>query len=490
MNVILIVTDTMRRDHLGLYGSERVHTPSLDRLAEQSFVFENAYAASFPTVPNRMDVMTGRFTFIEAGWQPLPREATVLSEVLGAAGFTTMLIADTPHILARGFGYQRGFSGWEWIRGQENDAWRTAPADPPLPAHPSKLRHPPTVKQHLRNTATRRGEEDCFCARTMTAAGDWLAENRDRDFFLYVDTFDPHEPWDAPESYVERYDPGYVGEEVTYPVYGRCDYMTPRELEHMRALYAAEVTLVDAWVGRLLGRVEELGLHRNTAIIYTTDHGFYHGERGWTGKSFIWDGGSADMPLYSEVARIPLMIRLPDAERGGRLRCFAQPPDLMPTILDLTGVATPPSVQGTSLVPVMRGGRDFTRPLAISSPSLALAPSGGRPTTITAGDWSLVYYGAPAGPLMRHLQRDVDDIPRTAVVPTDGVPGPELYDLAHDPAQRYNVYAESRDIAVKLHADHVHFLERLGMSEDYLCHRRQLEADTILGGLFDLRGGD
>ncbi|MEA3403651.1 MAG: sulfatase [Armatimonadota bacterium] len=485
MNVILIITDTMRRDHLGVYGNERVRTPNLDRLAEQACIFENAYAASFPTVPNRMDIMTGRFTFIEAGWQPLPRQATVLSEVLGAAGYTTMMIADTPHILANGYGYDRGFSGWQWIRGQENDRWRTAPAQPPLPASPDKLRNPPTVKQHLRNTWHRAGEEDCFCARTMQAACEWLEENADRDFLLYVDTFDPHEPWDAPQQYVDLYDPGYAGERVTYPVYGRTDYISERELEHMRALYAAEVTLVDAWVGRLIERVEELGLTDDTAIIYTTDHGFYHGEHGWTGKSFIWQGGSADMPLYSEVARIPLLIRLPQGERARRLQCFAQAPDIMPTILDLLGVDTPETVQGTSLVPVMLGGRDHTRPLAVSTPSLAIAPSGGRPTTIVEGGWALVYYGAPDGPLMDHLQRDVDSIPRHAEVPTGRVPEPELYDLAHDPEQKYNVYAENRDIAVKLHADHVHLLESLGMSEEYLCHRRALEPGHTLGGLFD-----
>ncbi|MGC9320095.1 MAG: sulfatase, partial [Armatimonadota bacterium] len=371
MNVIVIVTDTMRRDHLGCYGNERVQTPNLDRLAAQSYIFENAYAASFPTVPNRMDIMTGRFTFIEAGWQPLPRDATVLAEVLGAAGYTTMMIADTPHILANGYGYDRGFAGWEWIRGQENDRWRTAPADPPLPASPDKLRNPPTVKQHLRNTWHRSGEEDCFCARTMQAACEWLEENAGRDFLLYVDTFDPHEPWDAPQQYVDLYDPGYAGERVTYPVYGKADYMSERELEHMRALYAAEVTLVDAWVGRLVERVEELGLADDTAIIYTTDHGFFHGEHGLTGKSFIWQGGSADMPLYSEVARLPLLIRLPEGERGRRLQCFAQPPDIMPTILELLGAEAPESVQGTSLVPVMQGGRDHTRTLAVSTPSLA-----------------------------------------------------------------------------------------------------------------------
>jgi arylsulfatase A-like enzyme len=489
MNVILIITDTMRRDHLGLYGCERVHTPNLDRLAEESCVFENAYAASFPTVPNRMDVMTGRFTFIEAGWQPLPREATVISEVLGRAGYTTMLVADTPHILANAYGYDRGFAGWEWIRGQENDRWRTAPADPELPAAPEKLRNAEVVRQHLRNTWHRRGEDDAFCARTMRAAGDWLAENAERDFFLYVDTFDPHEPWDAPQEYVDRYDPGYNGDRVSYPVYGKANYLSDRELAHMRALYAAEVTLVDAQVGRLLDRVDELGLADDTAIIYTTDHGFYHGEHGWTGKSFIWEGGYADMPLYSEVARIPLMIRMPGGPRGERRRCFAQPPDIMPTILELTGVEAPETVQGISLVPAMTGGRDHTRPLAISTPSLSLAPSGGRPTTIVEGDWALVYYGAPGGARMSVLTRNVDDIPRHAQAPAEGVPGPELYDLKHDPQQKYNVYEENLDIAVKLHADHVHFMEALGMQERYLDQRRQLQPDTILGGLFDQQLG-
>jgi len=134
---------------------------------------------------------------------------------------------------------------------------------------------------------------------------------------------------------------------------------------------------------------------------------------------------------------------------------------------------------------MMHGARDHTRPLAISTPSLSLAPSGGRPTTIVEGDWALIYYGAPDGPLMDSLTRNVDDIPRHAVVPTEGVPGPELYDLAHDAQQKYNVYEENRDIAVKLHADHVHFLENLGMDERFLAHRRQLHPDTILGGLFD-----
>jgi len=475
VNVILIITDTMRRDHLGFYENEWIHTPNLDRLASESCIFENAYAASFPTVPNRYDVMTGRFGFIEFDWSPLPAKATVISEALGQAGLTTMMIADTPHILQRGYHFDRGFSGWEWIRGQENDRWRTAPKDPGLPAAPEKLRSPEgAVKQHLRNTATRRVEADCFCARTMATACDWLEENAQEDFFLYVDTFDPHEPWDPPQWYVDLYDPGYQGEEVSYPVYGPADYLSEAELKHMRALYAGEVTLVDAWVGRLLSRVEQLGLMDNTAIIYTTDHGFYHGEHNLTGKSIIWEGGHADARLYSEVARIPLLIRLPEGERGRRVEAYAQPPDFAPTILELMGVETPETVQGMSLGPVMRGEQAQTRPFALTTGGLAHDPSGGRPTTITEGEWSLIYSGSPNTPVMHHLTSAVDSVDRPAAVVTDNVPPPELYHLPTDPAQKYNVYEESRDVAVKLHADHVRFLETLGLPEQYLRHRREL----------------
>lgn len=484
MNVILIIADTMRRDHLGLYGNQTVRTPHLDRLASMSYVFENAYCANFPTVPNRLDVMTGRFTLTQWGWQPLPREAVVISQVLSGAGKLTQMIVDTPHILQSGFGFDRGFAGWEWVRGQENDRLRTSPRQVTLPAAPEKLRSPHgAVTQHLRNISTRRSEADCFCARTMQAACDWLEENRGEQFFLYLDTFDPHEPWDAPQWYVDLYDPGYEGDEVSYPVYGPADYLSEAELRHMRALYAAEVTLVDAWVGRLLGKVEQLGLMDDTAIVYTTDHGFYHGEHNLTGKTIILEHCHADTPLYSEVARIPLMVYVPGTP-GGRVQAYAQPPDYMPTVLDLMNVEPPDTVQGTSLVPVMRGEQRMTRPFAISTPSLNVSPSGGRPTTITRGEWSLIYWGDPDGDLMAHLTRNVDGVERPAGVPTDSVPEPELYHLPTDPVQRYNVYAENRDIATRLHSEHVRFLEGLGMDEQFLRHRRRLDRSQAQGGLF------
>ena len=102
----------------------------------------------------------------------------------------------------------------------------------------------------MRNNLLRNSEEDYFCAQTMREPEKWLEKNYRKKFFLYVDAFDPHEPWDPPHYYVDFYDQGYQGEEVIYPVYGPSDYLTEREMRHIRAHYAAEVTLVDREISR------------------------------------------------------------------------------------------------------------------------------------------------------------------------------------------------------------------------------------------------
>ena len=290
MNIILIVSDTFRHDYLGCYGNEWIRTPNLDGFAKKATVFDRAYAASFPTVPHRHDLYTGRYTFTYSDWAPLPMNEMVLSQALRQAGCVTQLIVDTPHILKDRFNYDRGFDGWLWIRGQENDRYMTTPKEVKLPCEPSKLRkRGVTTTQHLRNVSSRCSESDHFVAQTMTAATKWLELNYNQHdkFFLHVDTFDPHEPWDPPRWYVDMYDPGYDGEEVVYPVYGPSHYLTEDELNHCRALYAGEVTMVDRWVGMLLRQVEDLGLLEDTAIVFTSDHGFYLGEHGLIGKSVI-----------------------------------------------------------------------------------------------------------------------------------------------------------------------------------------------------------
>ncbi len=149
-------------------------------------------------MPARADMLTGTFSYTHMGWEPLPRHLTTLPVELSKAGYHTMGVVDTPFFVRNGFGYDRGFDDFIWVRGQGDD-----------------------TRPHERADArsTWRSEEDRMVARTVTQAERWLERHHDEQFFLYVDTWDPHEPWDAPEYYTKKYREGYDGEQI-YPAYG------------------------------------------------------------------------------------------------------------------------------------------------------------------------------------------------------------------------------------------------------------------------------
>jgi len=468
MNVIIIVSDTFRRDHLGCYGNKWISTPNLDKLAAESVIFDKAYAASFPTVPNRMDLMTGRFSFVHHGWQPLPENEVILPDVLEKAGYVSMLIADTPHTLEDGYNFDRGFSGWKWIRGQEAERYMTDPIEVKLPCAPHKLRNPEGVKKYLRNVSLRQSESDYFVAQTMSEAAKWLERNyKQEKFFLYVDTFDPHEPWDPPQWYVDRYDPDYKGEEVIYPVYGPADYLTKEELRHMRALYAGEVTLVDRWVGMLLRKIEDLGLFNDTMVIFTTDHGFYLGEHNLTGKSIITPEFQGNTPLYEEITHIPLLVRLPNIKKSFRSSALIQPPDLTATIVDLARAEDPGTLQGKSFLPILRGESSAWRDFAVTSPPLIHGTAGATRPTITDGEYSFIYVGSTEEePREQWKTKAVDGISRRlkSLMRTEN----ELYHLPSDPQQKHNIFPEHEKIAKRLHARFLGLLRKAGISEENL----------------------
>jgi arylsulfatase A-like enzyme len=483
-NVILIVTDSMRRDALSPYGSDWIHTPHFDRFAHNSVLFENAFLSSFPTVPCRNDILTGRYTFTYKDWSPLDERAITLQETLGKAGILTSLIADTPHPFAPGYNYQRGFSVWELNRGQESDGFRSAPLSVKLPCSPKKLRDEQTVIQYLRNVSRRGREEDYFSAQTFSKAADWLEENSDgRRFFLYLDTFDPHEPWDPPAYYVRQFDPGYTGEEVIYPRYDVWrEFLSEGELKHCRALYAGEVTMVDRWFGFLQDRIGSLDLLKNTAVIYIADHGFYLGEHGYIGKCLIRDKVFQYLPLYAEVSRIPMMIYVPGCQGGTRIKGLLQPVDLMATILDLLGVAKPPSVEGSSLVPLLEGRTSEIKEIAVASPALfgsiitatdKRPPSPANRSTITNGEWLLIYGAQGKGDARADLTVSVDSKTRE-VRNLHGQINPELYNLGTDPGCTQNVISEKHDIAVSLHKEYLNFLRNKKYPEEYLRYFRRV----------------
>ena len=462
MNVIIVISDTLRRDFLGCYGNKRISTPNIDRFAENSIIFENAYIGSFPTVPNRHEILTGKFTFTYHKWAPLPQNDITIPKILKQKGYISMGIFDTPHPFAPGMNYQRDFDGWILIRGQENDRYITEPVDVKLPCKPEKLRNPyGTVVQYLKNVSGRKYEEDYFCAKTFIEASRWIEKNyKHKKFFLYIDTFDPHEPWDPPKYFVDMYDPDYKGEEVIYPRYGNTDIFSDEEIKHCRALYAGEVSLVDRWFGYFLRKVEDTGLLQNTVIIFTSDHGFYLGEHNLIGKSIIMENYHSYASLYEEVTRIPLIVYIPEVKHK-RIKAIVQPPDITSTIFEIVDIETPSEIHGKSLLPIIKGEKKKIRDFAISSPSIIHGSPAGEKITITdESGWCYIYESE------KGEKSDIKAVDSIERIPVKGkAKGEELYFLPKDPMQLKNVINENREKGKELKEKILKFLYEVKTDE-------------------------
>ncbi|HEX2181712.1 MAG TPA: sulfatase, partial [Rubrobacteraceae bacterium] len=334
-----------------------IETPNLDALAGESLRFERAYPESLPTICARRAIHTGTRTWPfrdrpseqesapTYGWLPIPADQPTLAETLEAAGYQTVLVTDTYHQFRSPMDFSRGFKVYDWIRGQENDRYK-----PPLPTVDEETQERYLVhgearkaRQYLANTSYRETEEDWFAPRVFLRATQLLeGASRREPFFLVVDCYDPHEPWDPPEKYTSLYDDGYSGPEPFTSLYGSDDYLTDRQLQRMRALYAGEVTMVDRWLGRFLDKMEELNLFENTILVLLSDHGHALGEHGYTGKPAY--------ALWPELTDIPFMIRHPDGKRGGSSSdFFASTQDVAPTILGFLGVEPEQPMDGQDL---------------------------------------------------------------------------------------------------------------------------------------------
>ena len=482
MNVILVLMDTVRRDYLSAYNSATsVKTPNLSALAQQSVVFDQAYIGSYPCMPARRDLWTGHLDFPWRGWGPLEDGEDTLPAILTRHGVSTMLISDHYHLWEHGSGnYHMDFSGFEFIRGQENDHWITDPTIPiDYPAPVNRLcQHmmaiesgndrPGAFERYRRNTYGRRTEEDYFPARVMRQAMHWLERNRTLEpFFLLIDCFDPHEPFDPPYPYNRMYDPDYEGPQFIWPSYGRADQYTARELQNIRALYAGELTFVDKWFGRLLEKVNELGLDQNTAIICVTDHGHLFGEHNLLGKPWL---GLADPNLYQELAHIPLIIRDPQQPHGRRESSLAQMIDLFPTVLDFFDLDIPPGLHGRSL-----------RSSSTPSASIALFGKFGESLNVTDGQWVAfippnshtppIWY-SHRRPHRVRVRRTVWDGFEIELPDTAGL-FPALFHVEADPSQSHNVGGERKDQWAYLKARVRVRLAEIG-APSYLVDRYQL----------------
>lgn len=429
-NVILIIADTFRRDNLRPSAQGGPRTPHLDRFfAERAASVERYYCGSFPTGPNRTDVVTGRAGWPRFPWQPVAQSsANHLARLFGDAGYLTQLICDSSHLIQPNLALFPGFHAWYCERGQEGDT-PLLHANDPIPAvvpHAKTFPIPPAGRptladRHRWHNRYFELEEQTFSYRTARTTVRWLEENyrSPQPFFLWVDFFDPHEPWDAPEYLVRRYDPDYTGTPMVMPNYGLASRYTPAELANLRAHYLAETELVDRHVGRVLEKIEDLELWHDTVVVFASDHGTSLGEHGRTSKINRDPDDPRYWTLSPELSHIPLLVAAPGVTAGIRHSVFAQPVDLMPTLFDLSGVAaggpvtTPEPLHGHSLAGALRGRAGGPRGAALA---------GSCPGGLAAGgDW-------PGGINTPFL---VTDDYGYAPVGEDGAA--QLFDLAADP---------------------------------------------------------
>lgn len=421
LNLIVIIADTFRWDYLRLNGNERIRTPHLDALAEQGVYFENCYADGLPTIPARRVMHTGRSILPDRNkWIPLAADDVTIAEILGKAGFTTGFIVDTFHHFKPDMNFHRGFSSWEWIRGQESDPYTSGPRnavkpESHVPPHLLNDYYRERIIQYVLNTRDRRGEEDYFCARSCRAAAKWLHENRDNDgpFMLFIDMFDPHEPWDAPPRYQRMYRKKYPLERYIFGYGVNPQDVRPDDIPILIDLYSAEVTFSDHCIGGLIEEVKRLGLWENTVIAFSTDHGTHLGEQGCIQKQ-------AKL-LNSCIARVPLIIHHPDpAYKGKRVGALAGHIDFVPTFLSLLGVRCNRTFDGADLWELVGGSKRSLRDCVVTG----------------YGDYGAVH--TQKWHYFRHVWG------------TNPGLGPALHDLESDPREEKNVIGSHPEVISEL----------------------------------------
>ncbi|MBN9036795.1 MAG: sulfatase [Rhizobiales bacterium] len=350
MRLVFVLFDSLNRLALEHYGGKHVRTPNFTRFAKRAVSFNRHYVGSLPCMPARRDLHTGRINFLHRSWGPLEPFDNSFPQLLSESGAYTHIITDHSHYFHDGGAtYHNRYDSWELVRGQANDHWKGV-VEPPLEEfaatyHPSQLR--PFIHSDRINRLYVKEEKDFACPQIFDLASHFLDVNgRAKNWLLQIECFDPHEPFYAPPRFRDAYPTAYGGPVFDWPMYGKVKESRD-EIDEVRANYAALVAMCDEYFGRLLDQFDRMDLWRDTALVVTTDHGFLLGEHDWWGKNL--------MPVYDELARIPLMIYHPDyASSGGSMReALTQATDIMPTFLDWFGVEAPKEVTGTSLTPLL-----------------------------------------------------------------------------------------------------------------------------------------
>lgn len=463
-NVLFILSDSLNRHFLPVYGNRWVKTPNIDRLAARGVVFTGHHTGSAPCMPARRELWTGCLEFPWRPWGSCEIFDEHVAALCRRKDVPTHIVTDHYHYWERGGSdYISAFRGCDMVRGHENDYWVS---DPCLSFEATGHR-----LQYLRN-ATRFTEEAEFSSpKTLRLACDWLSRNHAHGpWFLVAECFDPHEPFHVPPPYDTMYGPPVPGENYWLGYQAQTAY-PPEIVERARQFYAGKITMFDAWLGRLLDRLDRHNLWDNTLVILTADHGHYLGEHGAVGKPRVTP--------WQTLFHIPLIAHLPGGPEGTRCPALTTAVDLNATFLDALGLERRRPGHGRSILPLLRGQADGIRRTAVMG-------YWGDSVAVTDGRWKLhqaprddnsplclygldimkpaptrqthqLVEGTEIGDFMPHAGEPVlrvPAVPQRAFIPGKGC---HLYDLENDPDETRNLIESRPEVAAEMRgklADH------------------------------------
>lgn len=340
MKAIMVMFDSLNRRLMQPYGGDWVNTPNFARLAERAVTFENAFIGSMPCMPARRELHTGRYNFLHRSWGPLEPFDDSMPQILDENGVHSHIVTDHQHYWEDGGAtYHTRYTTHEFVRGQEGDPWKGV-VDAGVAR--DENRNFRTRAQDLVNRDFITEEALMPQAQTFSKGLDFIRANAEADeWFLQIETFDPHEPFFTQPGWKEQYPHEYDGELFDWPPYERITE-TLDKVQHMRYEYAALMTMCDHYLGKVLNVMDELNLWDDTMLIVNTDHGFLLGEHDWWGKM--------RMPWYNELANIPFFVWDPRSGIAGERRSsLVQNIDVPATILEYFNLERPPDMQGLPL---------------------------------------------------------------------------------------------------------------------------------------------
>ena len=452
-NLLFLYTDEQAINTLAAYGNRQIAMPHLNRLAEQSVVFEQAYVTQAVCTPSRSSLHTGLYPHTNGCVRnnlPLDEGIPCLPEMMPRGEYAAAHIGKW-HLGDEIFA-QHGFATWVSIEDEYRRYYRPGRDPEEKSSYYHFLVEHGYTPQHsdvFRRSETARFPEEhskpAFLARKVSR---FLREHRDRPFLCYVNFLEPHMPFTGPRD--DQYDPASMPlpanfdalPDETQPLKARllskryCEWgigglplQTPDDWRRVIANYWGLCSQVDTYVGEMLATLEACGLAENTIVVFTSDHGDMMGSHRLIAKGF----------MFEEAVRVPLMIRLPGQTAGRRVRGPVSQIDLVPTLLDLLGQPAPDSLQGRSLRGLCEGEGNADRPVFIEWNTDNL---GGQ---IAQGNYTL-----PPATLDAYsreaLAAAAADQVRTVVTP-DGWKlncseqgRHELYHLGDDPCETANLY--------------------------------------------------